>query len=109
MHLEGGVGEASFQPAGYSCPNSECRGKTFSPPPNKQNKIIYLDYAGALSEKAVWGTAEIKGAFVTYQLSAEASTLAGPFNGVSRSFSWLISFTGRILSYRSRHSLCLNS
>ena len=71
MHLEGGVGEASFQPAGYSRPNSDCRGTKFSPPPNKQNKVTYLYYAGALSKKAVWGTAEIKRAVVTYQLSAK--------------------------------------
>ena len=71
MHLGGGVGEASFQPAGYSRPNSDCRGTKFSPPPNKQNKINYLYYAGALSKKAVWGTAEIKRAVVTYQLNAK--------------------------------------
>ena len=29
MHLTGGVGEASFQPAGYSRPNSDCEGTKF--------------------------------------------------------------------------------
>ena len=76
MHLEEGVGEASFQPAGYSRPNSDCRGKKFFPSPNKQNKIT-LFYAGALSNKAVWGTAELKRAVVTYQLSAKVIKKTG--------------------------------
>ena len=31
MHLTGGVGEASFQPNGYSRPNSDCEGTIFMP------------------------------------------------------------------------------
>ena len=41
VHLEGGVGETSFQPAGYSRPNSDCKGKKFTPPPYDPN----LDYS----------------------------------------------------------------
>ena len=77
MHLEGGIGEASFQPAGYSRPYSECRGTTFTPAPNKQTRITYIDYAGALSTKAVWGTFEIKRAVVTYQLCAKVIKTTG--------------------------------
>ena len=77
MHLEGGVGEASFQPVGYSRPNSDCRGKRFKPPPNRQNKITFLNYGGSLSEKGVWGTAEIKRAVVTYKLCVEVAKRTG--------------------------------
>ena len=71
MHLQGGVGEASFQPAGYSRPNSDCKGKEFTPPPNEQNRITYLDYSEHLREKAMWSTEKIRRAVVTYQLSAK--------------------------------------
>ena len=37
MHLTGGVGEASFQPAGFSRPNSDCEGAKFTPPVNDQS------------------------------------------------------------------------
>ena len=36
MNLDGGIGEASFQPAGYSRPNSDCEGIPFTPPANTQ-------------------------------------------------------------------------
>ena len=52
MHLTGGVGEASFQPAGYSRPNSDCEGTKFTPPPNNQNRITYIDYSRHLREKS---------------------------------------------------------
>ena len=71
MHLEGGVGEASFQPAGYSRPNSDCEGIEFTPPPNKQTRITYLDYSAHLREKAIWSTKKIRRAVVTYQISAK--------------------------------------
>ena len=71
VHLEGGVGEASFQPAGYSWPNTDCKGKEFTPPPNDQNRITYLDYSEHLREKAMWSTDEIRRAVVTYQPSVK--------------------------------------
>ena len=71
MHLEGGVGEASFQPAGFSRPNSDCEGKKFTPPPNDQKRITYLDYSRHLREKAMWSTDEVQRAVVTYQLSVK--------------------------------------
>ena len=71
MHLQGGVGEASFQPAGYSRPNSDCKGKKFTPPPNEQNRITYLDYSEHLREKAMWSTENIRRVVVPYQLSAK--------------------------------------
>ena len=39
MHLTGGVGEASFQQAGYSRPNSDCEGTKFTQPANDQSRI----------------------------------------------------------------------
>ena len=45
MHLEGGVAEASFQPVGYSRPNSDCSGESFQPPPNEHSKITYINFA----------------------------------------------------------------
>ena len=77
MHLQGGVGEASFQPAGYSRPNSDCKGKKFTPPPNEQNRITYLDYSEHLREKAMWSTEKIRRAVVTYQLSAKVMKRIG--------------------------------
>ena len=74
MHLEGGVGEASFQLVGYSRrPNSDCCGKSFQPPPNQQNKITFLNYGGSLSKKGILGTSEIKRAVVTYKLSVKVA------------------------------------
>ena len=64
MHLQGGVGEASFQPAGYSRPNSDCEGIEFTPPPNEQTRITYLDYSEHLREKAIWSTEKIRRAVV---------------------------------------------
>ena len=43
MNLDGGIGEASFQPAGFSRPNSDCEGIPFNPPMNNQNTIDYID------------------------------------------------------------------
>ena len=43
MNLDGGIGEASFQPAGFSRPNSDCEGIPFTPPMNNQNTIDYID------------------------------------------------------------------
>ena len=43
INLDGGVGEASFQPAGFSRPNSNYEGVPFTPPMNNQNSIDYID------------------------------------------------------------------
>ena len=48
-HLEDGVEEASFQPAGYS----DCKGEKFTPPPNDKNMITYFDYSDHL-QKITW-------------------------------------------------------
>ena len=77
MHLEGGVAEASFQPVGYSRPNSDCCGGSFQPPPNEQSKITFLNYGESLTDNGVWGTSEIKRAVVTYQLSVKVSNRTG--------------------------------
>ena len=44
IHLTGGVGEATFQPPGFSRPNSDCEGTPFTPPANDQSIISYIDY-----------------------------------------------------------------
>ena len=77
MHLTGGVGEASFQPAGYSRPNSDCEGTRFTPPANDQSRISYIDYSQHLQEKAKWSTQEIRRAVVTYQLSVKVQKKVG--------------------------------
>ena len=41
IHLVGGVGQVSYQPVGYSRPNSDCRGAKFKPPPNKKVKLHF--------------------------------------------------------------------
>ena len=69
MNLDGGVGEASFQPIGYSRPNSDCEGTPFTPPINDQNTISYIDYRRHFQEKEQWSTDVIHRAVVTYQLS----------------------------------------
>ena len=43
INLDGGVGEASFQPSGFSRPNSYCEGTPFTPPRNTQKSIDYID------------------------------------------------------------------
>ena len=60
MNLEGGVGEVSFQSAGYSRPNSDCEGVPFTPPANDQNRISYIDYRRHLQKKARWSTEVIR-------------------------------------------------
>ena len=77
MHLTGGVGEASFQPAGYSRPTSDCDGTRFTQPPNDQSRISYIDYSRHLQEKARWSTEEIRRAVVTYQLSVKVQKKVG--------------------------------
>ena len=66
MHLTGGVGEASFQPAGFSRPNSDCEGTPVTPPANDQSRISYIDYRGHLQKKEQWSTEVIRRAVVTY-------------------------------------------
>ena len=77
MHLTGGVGEASFQPAGYSRPNSDCEGTKFTPPANNQSRISYIDYRRHLQKKAQWSTDYIRRAVVTYQLSVKVQKKIG--------------------------------
>ena len=59
MNLDGGVGEASFQPAGYSRPNSDCEGIPFTPPANTQNTINYIDYRRHLQKEEQWSNEDI--------------------------------------------------
>ena len=68
MHLTGGVGEASFQPAGYSRPNSDCEGTPFTPPISDQSTISYIDYRRHFQNKEKWSTEVIRRAVVTNQL-----------------------------------------
>ena len=70
MNLDGGAGEASFQPAGYSRPSSDCEGVLFTPPVNTQNTIHYIDYRRHLEKKEQWSIDVIRHAVVTYQLLA---------------------------------------
>ena len=77
MHLTGGVGEASFQPAGFSRPNSDCEGTPFTPPANDQSRISYIDYRRHLQKKAQWSTEVIRRAVVTYQLSVKVMKKTG--------------------------------
>ena len=65
MHLTGGVGEASFQPAGYSRPNSDCEGIPFTPPINDQSTISYIDNRRHLQKKEQWSTKVIRRAVVS--------------------------------------------
>ena len=71
MNLDGGVGQASFQPAGFSRPNSDCEGIPFTPPMNDQDTISYIDYRKHLETKEQWSTEVIRQAVVTYELSVK--------------------------------------
>ena len=71
MHLTGGVGEASFQPAGFSRPNSDCEGTPFTPPANDQSTMSYINYRRHLQKKEQWSTEVIRRAVVTYQISVK--------------------------------------
>ena len=77
MHLTGGVGEATFQPPGFSRPNSDCEGTPFTPTANDQSRITYIDYRRHLQKKAQWSTHEIQSAVVTYQLSVKVMKKIG--------------------------------
>ena len=54
MNLDGGIGEAFFQPAKFSRPNSDCEGTPFTPPMNNQNTIDYIDYKKHFQDKEQW-------------------------------------------------------
>ena len=71
INLDGGVGEASFQPAGFSRPNSYCEGTPFTPPKNNQKSIDYIDNKKHYQNKEQWSTDTIRRAVVTYQFSAK--------------------------------------
>ena len=65
------MGEAMFQPSGFSRPDSWCRGTLFYPPRNTDDSIEYLDYASHYERKEQWPTSKIRRAVVTYRLSAK--------------------------------------
>ena len=71
LQLKGGVGEAMFQPSGYSRPDSYCRGTPFYPPRNKGDSIEYIDFKSHYEKKEQWPTSKIRRAVVTYRLSAK--------------------------------------
>ena len=56
INLDGGVGEASFQPAGFSRPNSYCEGTPFTPPKSNQKSIDYIDNKKHYQNKEQWST-----------------------------------------------------
>ena len=66
MNLNGGIGEASFQPAGFSRPNSDCEGIPFTPLMNNQNTIDYIDNKKHFQDKEQWSTETIRRDVVTY-------------------------------------------
>ena len=70
-NLDGGIGEASFQPSGYSRPNSYCEGTPFTPPRNTQSYIEYIDHKRHYENKEQWPTDIIRRAVVTYMFSAK--------------------------------------
>ena len=43
--------DTSFQPVGFSRPDSNCEGGEFTPPPNTRHRIKYIDYSAHLEEK----------------------------------------------------------
>ena len=71
LQLEGGVGEAMFQPSGFSRPDSWCMGYPFSPPKNTDDAIQYLDYGSHYERQEQWPTSKIRRAVITYRLSAK--------------------------------------
>ena len=71
LQLKGGVGEAMFQPSGYSRPDSYCRGTPFYPPRNKGDSIEYIDFKLHYEKKEQWPTSKIRRAVVTYRLIAK--------------------------------------
>ena len=77
VNLQGGTGQVSFQPVGYSRPNSDCRGNKFHPPPNQDSKITYLQYNGILKNKQEYDLDEIKRAVVTYRLKVTVTQRTG--------------------------------
>ena len=71
IQLSGGVGEAMFQPSGYSRPDSYCKGTPFYPPRNKGSSIEYIDFKSHYEQKEQWPTDKIRRAVVTYRMSAK--------------------------------------
>ena len=71
IQLSGGVGEAMFQPSGYSRPDSYCKGTPFYLPRNKGNSIEYIDFKSHYENKEQWPTDKIRRAVVTYRMSAK--------------------------------------
>ena len=54
IKLDGGIGEASFQPIGFSRPNSYCKGTSFTPPRNNQKSLEYIDNKKHYQDKEQW-------------------------------------------------------
>ena len=71
INLEGGLGEALFQPIGFSRPNSYCEGTPFTPPRNNQKSLEYIDNKKHYQDKEQWETDTIRRAVVAYEFSAK--------------------------------------
>ena len=71
LKLQGEVGEAMFQPSGFSRPDSWCRGTPFYPPRNNGDAIEYIDFQSHYEKKKLWPTSKIRRAVVTYRFSAK--------------------------------------
>ena len=71
IKLDGGIGEASFQPIGFSRPDSNCKGTPFTPPKNSQKSLDYIDNKKHYQDKEKWETDTIRRAVVTYMFSAK--------------------------------------
>ena len=67
IKLDGGVGEASFQP------NSYCKGNQFTPPRNTQRSLEYIDHKKHYEKKEQWEVETIRRAVVTYEFSARVT------------------------------------
>ena len=73
IKLDGGIGEASFQPNGFSRPNSYCKGNPFTPPRNTQKSLEYIDYKKHYEDKEQWEVETIRRTVVTYEFSAKVT------------------------------------
>ena len=71
IKLDGGIGEASFQPNGFSRPNSYCKGNPFTPPRNIKKSLEYIEYKKHYEDKEQWEVETIRRAVVTYEFSAK--------------------------------------
>merc|ERR1711873_65483 len=65
--------EASFQPNGFSRPNSYCKGNPFTPPKNNQRSLEYIDHKRHYEKKEQWEVETTRRAVVTYEFSAKVT------------------------------------